>query len=396
MASRWFCRVFGREMGPLGLEDLARMARSGTLTEDDRVRREGSNDWIPARKIKGLFGAAAGGRAEAVPPVSKRDSAPPAADGGPNGVEPSSRHARRIRRRRLLCGSGIVLAVVAAIVVASVCRSKRTSGSHVPGGEAADLAAQFTQDFRERFEPQYIQLVGGARPDQHCKIERTGLRLFIPDASEVGYCAASARIVVKGDFEITVGFTILDLPKPKAGFGAGLLLSVEDSQGERAAVQRLHREKEGHVFASYRGVLGEDGSYQHHARLQPTAATSGWFRLRRVGTTIQFQVADADADHFTNIHEAEFTEDDVAKLRLAAQTGGSPTGVDVVWTYLDVRAEELEGGFQESGGPKTWRFVAVVSLTVILLGGAGAAFWIWTARRAQLRPAPPLDPPKKT
>jgi len=60
MASRWFYRVFDQEMGPVAFQDLAELVRAGTLTEEDRVRREFSDDWIPAREVIGLFRASQG------------------------------------------------------------------------------------------------------------------------------------------------------------------------------------------------------------------------------------------------------------------------------------------------------------------------------------------------
>jgi hypothetical protein len=79
MASRWFYRVFDQEMGPVGFQDLTEMVRTGTLTEDDRVRREFSEEWTPAREVIGLF------RAAQKPAV---DAKPSAADATPTTPEP--------------------------------------------------------------------------------------------------------------------------------------------------------------------------------------------------------------------------------------------------------------------------------------------------------------------
>jgi hypothetical protein len=54
MASRWFFQAFDQEMGPVSFQDLAKMIREGTLTEEDRVRRDFSTDWIKARDVIGL------------------------------------------------------------------------------------------------------------------------------------------------------------------------------------------------------------------------------------------------------------------------------------------------------------------------------------------------------
>jgi len=48
---RWFWKVMGEEMGPLTLKQLQRKK----LTRDDLLRREGSEVWIRASEIEGLF-----------------------------------------------------------------------------------------------------------------------------------------------------------------------------------------------------------------------------------------------------------------------------------------------------------------------------------------------------
>ena len=130
MASRWFYRVFDQEMGPVGFQDLAELVRAGTLTEEDPVRREFSEDWIAARAVIGLFRAAQGPAVEAEPAeapgapgqreavrespqiisataVGEQHSSPNEA--ASPGTEP--------RRRRRLPRMGVTAGVIAAIVL---------------------------------------------------------------------------------------------------------------------------------------------------------------------------------------------------------------------------------------------------------------------------------------
>jgi hypothetical protein len=83
MASHWFYRVFDQEMGPVGFQDLAELVRAGTLTEEDPVRREFSEEWIRAREVIGLSRAAGGPAAEVRP--AEASSAR-----NRHGVEPAS------------------------------------------------------------------------------------------------------------------------------------------------------------------------------------------------------------------------------------------------------------------------------------------------------------------
>ena len=43
------------------------------------------------------------------------------------------------------------------------------------------------------------------------------------------------------------------------------------------------------------------------------------------------------------MHSFEFPSDDVTKIHLAAQTGGSLTGVDMVWHDLEIEADAVLG-----------------------------------------------------
>ncbi len=89
MASEWFCRIAGAELGPLSAQQVKAMAAQGRLHPDDVLRRGSDGPWLPAGRVKGLFPAdqsaveapAAPAAAEgpaAVPAVAPAESKPPA------------------------------------------------------------------------------------------------------------------------------------------------------------------------------------------------------------------------------------------------------------------------------------------------------------------------------
>ena len=129
MATRWFRRTSGGELGPSTLLELAAMLRNGTLREEDRVRMEHGSQWISVRDVIGLRQAAgpvateaaspaepqvrpqqSQGPVAAAPPPSREASVPPRFLPAPDGrgkarrpqVLPSQRVCigRRVRRRR--------------------------------------------------------------------------------------------------------------------------------------------------------------------------------------------------------------------------------------------------------------------------------------------------------
>jgi hypothetical protein len=126
MASQWFCKVLGQEVGPVGFRDMIEMVRSGTLKEDDPVRRQGTSKWTRAREVIGLFRTAQKQAPETVPSQAraKPERAPP-----PTAAQAGERPAakpRRIRRRRVLLTSGIVLAFFVLTALVSVWRSRQS------------------------------------------------------------------------------------------------------------------------------------------------------------------------------------------------------------------------------------------------------------------------------
>ncbi|HVJ46870.1 MAG TPA: DUF4339 domain-containing protein [Luteolibacter sp.] len=57
--SQWYYAKEGRQNGPVGIEELKSLARSGTLSRTDLVWNQSMKDWLPAGGIEGIFDAAA-------------------------------------------------------------------------------------------------------------------------------------------------------------------------------------------------------------------------------------------------------------------------------------------------------------------------------------------------
>ena len=382
MASQWFCKVLGQEIGPVGFREMVEMVRAGTLKEDDPIRRDGTSEWIRAGEVIGLFRAAAKESAQ-TQREGKAEPQPSEAPAKPRQAERPPSAPRRFGRRQVLLAGGLVVGLLLLVAGVSVWRATRrerfpeprqgrarpveedvlaarvgdrssTASIPVPsdplpqpaGDDVAELKARFTLDFREDFETQAIGL-GGPSRSRFFSVEPSGLRVTIPENSDGQFCAAAVKIRIRGDFRVTARYTILDMPRPTSGLGAGVTVTLEEAQGEHAGMTRRHRQREGHVFGSYRGRPQPDGTVRHSTRhsapLSETSseASGGWLRLTRVGTKIRYQVADPNAERFRDIHEEDFTDDEVIRVRLVMQTGGSPTAVDMVWSCFDVQAEKI-------------------------------------------------------
>lgn len=55
MATQWYCRLMGTEMGPFSSKQLLEMARSHKITPDDAVKKGADGNWVDAHRVKGLF-----------------------------------------------------------------------------------------------------------------------------------------------------------------------------------------------------------------------------------------------------------------------------------------------------------------------------------------------------
>ena len=58
MPADWYCEINGVKLGPITSAELKQLAQSGKLQPDHPVWKEGMQQTVPARTVKGLFGAA--------------------------------------------------------------------------------------------------------------------------------------------------------------------------------------------------------------------------------------------------------------------------------------------------------------------------------------------------
>ncbi len=348
MASQWFCKVLGQEVGPVSFPDMAEMVRSGTLKEEDRVRRKGSQDWIPAREVIGLFRAAKAQPAQAAPAAGETEGASPPAETEQPAQPPAK--SPRIAKRQVLLRIGLVAAMLLLVALVTAWRSGRSErfpepqagkprpadGKVLASGAAA---ARFEWDFRQGIDDQNMQLIGGAAQPDLCMATPEGLRFVIPPGQDkIIHGGLKLPFRVQGDFQVTVGYTIFSLPKAEPGYMAGLKVAVWDVDGQWASIERQHLHDLGETYMLHRAHK-EGDRYRHEAEFTPAGAASGKLRLQRSGSTLRFAVAEGESDEFVELRTMEFTSDDLADVRLAAQTEGSTTGIDVAWKDVEIRAD---------------------------------------------------------
>ena len=95
----WYYARDNKQHGPVGAAELKRLSQTGELRPDDLVWREGMDEWMQARKVKGLFEDEPASPKMAIPPPPKAASpvlatppsiTPPVAPAGSSSTTPST------------------------------------------------------------------------------------------------------------------------------------------------------------------------------------------------------------------------------------------------------------------------------------------------------------------
>ncbi|MHB1038446.1 MAG: DUF4339 domain-containing protein [Pirellulales bacterium] len=82
MTAQWYCRLGGREVGPLSSQQLLAMSHKGQISPDTPVRQGETGSWVAARSVKGLFSETPK-KAATRPPVAKPLATPPPVPAAP-------------------------------------------------------------------------------------------------------------------------------------------------------------------------------------------------------------------------------------------------------------------------------------------------------------------------
>jgi hypothetical protein len=348
MASQWYCKVLGQEVGPVGFREMAEMVRSGTLKQADQVRRKGTAEWIAAGEVIGLFRETKRQPAQA-PPAAAAPKPAPAPDKPSTEDRPAAPRGR-IQKRQVVAGAGLVLGLLLLVVLVSAWRSRQRERFPEPqaGRPRPDpdkvLASgadteQFAWDFRQGIDSENMRLMGGAAQPDLCMATDQGLRFTIPPGQDrIVHSGLRLPFRVQGDFQVTVGYTIFSMPRAEPGCVAGLKVAVWDVEEQWASIERQHRAELGETYMLHRAHK-EGGRYRHEVEHVPAGSQSGKLRLQRSGSTLRLAVAEGPSDEFVELRTMEFTSNDLADVRLAAQTEGSMTGIDVAWTEVEIRTD---------------------------------------------------------
>jgi hypothetical protein len=77
MGKEWHYARDGKQSGPLSSTELKQLAASGKLKSDDLIWKEGMDNWVEARSVKGLFPSATAPFSAMMPPQPVQGPSPP-------------------------------------------------------------------------------------------------------------------------------------------------------------------------------------------------------------------------------------------------------------------------------------------------------------------------------
>jgi hypothetical protein len=256
------------------------------------------------------------------------------------------------------------LPLVAAALVCWLCASS--------GGSAEETG----QDFRGKPYDRGLFRPTGPGANTAIGFDSQGLRIVLPP--EHGRKPAVGIVLntgLKGDFEITMEFEVVEVQQPQGGNGGGPTIWITMvSPTNEAATTGWQRKPSGNsVFFSHRASTPIGGSREHHGGTSPTECRSGKLRLVRTGETLTYLVAEGESDSFREIDTFELGKDDVDTVRFAADNGGSPTLVDVRIKGVKIKANALSAATPLPPPSSRWPLWLG---TGAMLAAAGA-YWFW-------------------
>jgi hypothetical protein len=244
-------------------------------------------------------------------------------------------------------------------------------------------------DFRNKKFPDAGFRYMGADPGNRIKREHEGLRLTLPAGRATpGQIGVEADFIVKGDFEITVGYDIVAMEQPKPGTRVGFVVILRTATPAKIGID-FYRMVLGDGRDVYRGArihTGDDGKSQAQSgEYHPVGGSkAGHLRITRRQAEAVVSAADEPANEFRELYRWDIGTDDVNQLQVLSRGLGGLSLVDVRLVDMRIRTTEADGIASDAVAPSRapWR-LAVVIAAALLLAALFLLCRLWIGSRKQ-------------
>jgi len=225
----------------------------------------------------------------------------------------------------------------------------------------------------------------GYSPFQSIARDAKGFWFKLPaTAKGLEQTGAYSYFALAGDFEVSAEFELINLAPPQKGqvqsYGVSVGIAVESKEnGAQVNLARGNQIKKGNGYLVTEGSLDDEGKMKYRTEHYPSQAKSGRLVLRREKKELICFVADKPKDEPYQLCRVEFNDSTIQKIRVYADTGGSPTALDARITNLQVRANEITGGVPLSEQRRSWAWLWI---TLAILALPALTYWWWKHKRA--------------
>jgi hypothetical protein len=184
---------------------------------------------------------------------------------------------------------------------------------------------------------------------------------------------------VRGDFEISMSYEILEAENAASGSPSELFIRVHlpdapsSATAETVTLSRSMRPGSGNQFSIYHARGTESSQEFSIAKTFPAHALSGKLRIKRTGSTVSYLVAEAKAKEFAVLYEEPMVTDDVHAVQFAATNGGMLTRYHV--RILDVEVKGRKAIWTPKRGYGWLWFPGLLAAAVF-----GFLLWRWKWR----------------
>jgi serine/threonine protein kinase len=241
----------------------------------------------------------------------------------------------------------------------------------------------------------------GPNSDECVRFEPTGLRINLsagfPTPRQVGL---STGIALKGDFEITVSFEILEESAPeRAGSGGDatpLMLWLYRTTGDRciASIARRLGVTAGPQFSALATRFEPAvGKMVPTGTAIPAEAKTGRLRLVRSGGELSYYVSEGASTEFGSLATFTIGTENLDDLRLIGSTLDSRASLDARFTDLHVRmGSKSPAGVEVAYSVSKGWLAAGVVIGLGLTLSVALCTWVYARRRRLVHDHPSREP----